>query len=683
MQKNILYISILAIGIFSSCQKFLSTKPQSFLSPDQYYTGANLTNALGGVYNPLKVYGGDYVNGLFTTNDEGFWGGAGRVPANTPGSTMFYDYSSGNVSGYWTNLYTGIERANELLTYINQKDSSKATQAAIGETLFLRAYYHFLLATNFGPVPLKLTPTTTPSGLSLARTPLDSIYNYVLSDMKLAESKVYNASDLGYASRVSKTTVEGILARVYLTLAGNPYNGGKAGADAMYDSSLVYSQKVINSGLHSLNPSYSQIFINNAADVYETKESMWEADFSGEPGLPFNFTGNVGQGNGINFTNTANYPGTSNGIFLDSGYCYGFIHVTQKLYNLYSPYDARRDWNVQNFNYSVNTAQLPLVARIPISNTVVFSYNRTNAKWRRTFEKGYPKGQYSSAVNFPILRYADVLLMMAEADLNANHGAISSDGLNAVNAVRERGYGLTASTAPLKALIITSPGSGYNTNVINNYNNASLGNINTDNGLGYASTITGGSVTAVTLTSGGYGFNAASAGTIYLGNKWIANKTYAVNQQVINNGLLYTVTTAGTTTSTPPTQTTGASLAAVTGAVFTYAGVAATATGTLLTKADVDLATVSMQDIKDERARELCFEGVRNQDLIRWGIFYQTMSDVYNQVNNWPTFSVNTKAEVIFGYNNVISAAPNKFLLLPIPGAETNVNKNMTQNPGW
>jgi hypothetical protein len=683
MTKNIFYISILAIITFASCKKVLNTTPQSFSSPDQYYTGSNLTSALVGVYNPLKVYGGDYVNGLFSCNDETFYGGAGRVPSTAPASTYFYDYSSSNVNNMWSTLYTGIERANELLTYVNLKDSSKATQATIGETLFLRAYYHYLLATNFGPVPLKLTPTTTPNGLSTPRASLDSIYAYVLRDMKLAESKVYKASDLGYSSRVSKTTIDGILARVYLTMAGYPYNGGKAGVDAMYDSSLVYSQKVINSGLHSLNPSYTQIFINEASEVYDTKETLWEADFSGGTGSPITLQGSLGAGNGIQFTSATTYPGTSNFIYNDSGYSYGFVYVTQKLYNLYNVSDARRDWNIQNFNYTVNTAQSPIVTRTPISNTVAFSYNRNNAKWRRTYEQVYAKGKNTSAINFPILRYSDVLLMMAEADLNANHGSISSDGLNAINAVRERGYGLTASSAPLKALTITNPGSGYNTTVTSGYNNASLANVNTDNWLGYASTITGGQVTAVTLTSGGIGFTAGTAGTIYLGNKWVANKTYAVNQQVINNGNLYTVTTAGTTTSTPPTQTSGASSAGTTGAVFTYAGVAATASGTLLTKADVDLTAVAMKDIQDERARELCYEGVRTSDLIRWNIFYSTMQDMYNQINAWPTFATNTKPNVGFGYNNVVSAPANKFLLLPIPSSEINVNKAISQNPGW
>jgi hypothetical protein len=90
-----------------------------------------------------------------------------------------------------------------------------------------------------------------------------------------------------------------------------------------------------------------------------------------------------------------------------------------------------------------------------------------------------------------------------------------------------------------------------------------------------------------------------------------------------------------------------------------------------------------MKDIQDERSRELCYEGTRTSDLIRWNIFYSTMQDMYNQINAWPTFATNTKPNVGFGYNNVVSAPVNKFLLLPIPSSEVNVNKSITQNPGW
>lgn len=683
MKRNLYIIAGFVLVSFTACKKFLATEPESFLPPADYYRGANLTNALAAVYSPLGSFNGslynEFVNGVFSCNDETFYGGPGRQASTFPNQVYAYDYSSSNINNFWSGCYKGIERANQLLANVDSKDPAADVQAAFGEALFLRAYYYYLLVSNYGDVPLKLEATNSPDNLQILRTPMRDVYNQVLADMKTAEGKVLPINKLGHASRVSKTAVQGILARVYLSMAGHPLNGGVA----MYDSSRTYSQKVMNSGFHNLNPSYSQVFINHAADKYETKESIWEVDYSGNDNTVIRSGSSLGSQNGIAFTSTSVLPGSVNQVWVDSGYSYGFIYVNQKLYNLYDSCDARRDWNIANFTYGVSTTTLPYVTRNPISNTTPFAYNRNNAKWRRNYEAIATKGKNISSINHPILRYADVLLMFAEADLQLNGGSCTAEGISAVNVVRERGYGLTEFTAPLKSLSLIDPGSGYNTNVINNYNNASIANVNLGNWIGYASNIAAGKVTSVRLTSGGIGFTAASASTIYLGTPWTANTTLVLNKQVINNGNLYTVTTAGTTTSTPPTHTSGSSSAAVTGAVFTYAGTAATVSGTLLTRADVDKTAITLKDIQDERARELCYEGTRKQDLVRWNIFYTTMSDVYNQMNSWNTYTGNLKANAIAGYNNVVSAVPIKHLLLPIPSSEISVNKNITQNPGW
>jgi hypothetical protein len=674
MKRNIFIIASLVLVSFTACKKFLDTKPDAFLQPAEYYKGANLTNALAGIYNPLSFYN-MFTSGIFVCNDETFYGGPGRNVAPNNASAFGYDYTTANIATLWGNCYRGIERANELLTYVNPDDASADANAAYGEALFLRGFYHFMLVSNFGDVPLKLKPTTSPEGLNVDRTPSETVYKQVLADMKAAEGRVYEITKFGHASRVSKSAVQGILARVYLKMAGYPLNGGAAGSAAMYDSARTYCRKVMNSGLHSLNPSYGQVFINHAANTFELKESIWELDVSGNTSSVPRIDGQFGIQNGILYQPTGQ-------LLADSGYSWGFAYVNKALYDKYDVYDARRDWNVANFTYGVDNARVTLT-RNPISNSRPFEYNRNNAKWRRTFENFFPKDRFTSSVSFGILRYSDVLLMFAEADLQLNGGTSTVDGIAAVNAVRRRGYGLTATTAPLKSLTITNEGSGYNTTVISNYNNASIANINLGNWLGCASTITGGKVTAVTLTSGGLGFTAASAATIYLGTLWTANTVLAVNKQVISNGNLYTVTTAGTTTSTAPTHTSGASNAIATGAVFTYAGTVATASGTLLTQADVDLSSVTLQTIQDERARELCYEALRRHDLIRWNIFHPTMVTVYNQMNNWASYATNTKANAIVGYNNVLISDPKKFLLLPIPASEMSVNENMKQNFGW
>jgi hypothetical protein len=82
--------------------------------------------------------------------------------------------------------------------------------------------------------------------------------------------------------------------------------------------------------------------------------------------------------------------------------------------------------------------------------------------------------------------------------------------------------------------------------------------------------------------------------------------------------------------------------------------------------------------IRDERARELCFEATRKFDLVRWGIFYQTMQDCKTSINN-SLSSATLKARYLTSYNNV----KQRDTLLPIPSSELSVNGLMTQNAGW
>jgi hypothetical protein len=80
--------------------------------------------------------------------------------------------------------------------------------------------------------------------------------------------------------------------------------------------------------------------------------------------------------------------------------------------------------------------------------------------------------------------------------------------------------------------------------------------------------------------------------------------------------------------------------------------------------------------IRDERARELCFEGLRKFDLVRWGLFNTAMSNCRNAIN--ASTSTN-KTRYLVTYNNVRL----RDTLLPIPSSELSVNNLMTQNPGW
>ncbi len=552
--KKIILIAVLTTVVCSSCEDFLNTVPIDKVAAVNYFTNEEgLTQGLAAVYDPLSTTS-LYRNYLWLhlegSTDEGYY-----ARSNAPVvATYSHNASDPTVAGLWATLYDGANRANNLIANIDlPKVDEDKRQVILGEALFLRGYYYFMLVTRFGDVPMKLTPTTSPVGVQLPRTPSAEIYAQVLKDMTAAEGMVNTSSSMGYASRVSKTVVQGILSRVCLHMAGYPLNDV-----AKYKEALAWSKKVVASGEHALNVSfnpdpaldvfnpsfggisnnaYRQIFINATRDIYDVKESMWEAEFSGNLTDAYREEGNVGQNNGIQFGNTD----------LPIGYSYAFQKGTARLFNSYGKGDLRRDWVLTTYTYNSTTG-----AKLPIAITPANASTRDNGKWRREYQTVFPKSKFGTSINFPILRYADVLLMEAEAENQVN--GPTALAYDAVNQVRRRGYGL-----PVNAPSVLAD-----------------------------------------LPAG-------------------------------------------------------------------------------LSKANFQLA------IEDERMRELCFEGVRKSDLIRWNKFASTMASVGAEMAKAPTPTGNQYGKL--AGLNVGAAGPdgnNKFLLFPIPTNEIGSNKLITENnPGW
>ncbi|MBO9204114.1 MULTISPECIES: RagB/SusD family nutrient uptake outer membrane protein [Niastella] len=516
MKRRIFLLGLLAVMIVvaGSCKKFLEKKPH-FLEPNNYYSNeAEVKSALAGIYDIISnesMWGGQIPIRHNATTDESFF----SYTTFTSGPFRYnYDASDTYVGSLWRNLYTGIERANSLLANMDQAEMKEdAKRVTRGEALFLRAFFYFTLVQYYGDVPLKLDPSYSVDVVDIARTPTKEVYAQIVADMKEAESLVKTAAQIGNSGEISKSTIRGILARVFLTMAGAPLHDTEKFKDAR-----EWALKVKESGEHALNAEYKQIFINEVQDIEDYKECIWEAECYGTNKDPYREGGRIGNENGV-------YCRADADILDSVGYAYGFNSTTQKLYYLYAPNDVRRDWAIST--YSMNT--LGVKTNLAASNI----YGRNTNKWRREYELIFPKNKNYTSTNFPILRYADVLLMLAEAE-NEVTGATPL-AHEALNLVRKR------------------------------------------------------------------------------------------------------------------------------------AGLADT--------------TIASQDgfrdeIRDERARELCFEGLRKPDLIRWGIFVETMQVVADEFK--------AKGGTTYAYAAVNAAnVSQRHLLYPIPLSEMSLNKKMVQNPYW
>lgn len=604
------YLVLVAVLLISSvsCKKFLDTKVQDFVTPSDYYTTESQLNlALNGVYDVLgdpNIYGERMEYRFGMEGDEGYYS-----QVNPVSGPCQYNYTSADaeINLFWTALYKGIARANLLLANVdNNLSLSDAVRGKVrGEALFLRAYFYYLLAQNWGSVPLILKPVSA-TQTDIPRTPLKDVYAQILTDMTTAEGLVGDISTIGFGGRVSKSAVRGILARVCLSMAGEPLKDV-----AKYKDASNWAKKVIDdvTAGHSLNPSYAQIFINYAADKYDTKESIWEVEF---------------RGNGSDiYTETARFAYFAAQLCtnVSTGYANGFIKPTAKFYQLFTPGDLRREWVTPAFTYSATGAAGTKTFITPPA-TPAAMYTLFTAKYRREYETLLPKNMAASPMNFPLLRFSDVLLMYAEAENELN--GPTQQAIDAINLVRRRAW-----ATGIKSVTITSGGSGYTTAPTVTFS-PSPG----VDAVGIA-TISGGKVTGITFP-----------GDEILGTK-------------IGSGYLV-----------PPSITFSGG-----------GGSGATATASIYTKSDADLSAsmTSSKDnlrlaIQDERSRELGFEDLRRGDLLRWGIFVPAMQTVANMI------SVNVPGAF---YGVWFSNVSSKHLLFPIPAVEKSLNNALDQNPGW
>lgn len=652
------FIILVLLGS-AGCKKFLNTQPTDFLTEAEYYTSEKLINDLAGVYQPLSTPGiyGDNIFDQLGASDENFYARS----AQTTGIMVFnFDYGNGDLNNFWNQLYMGVERANLLIKNIQNAQMEDAeSKAALGEALFLRGYYHFMLVSNFGDIPLKTVPTPSVADVYKPRTPSAEVYAQILADMQAAEPLVKTASELGFGGRISKSAVQGILARVCLTMAGEPLKDV-----SKYQDALMWAEKVQSSDEHALNGSYQQLFVNMHQDLYDIKESIWEIEQKG--------TGADGMGN-------TNRVGNTNGIALTSnydviGYSYGFLNTTAQLFNRYTPGDLRRDWAIAPFSYTPATTP---VAYSYYNPTQI--YNRNAGKFRREYEVSPVKSKNFTPINFPVLRYADVLLMIAEAENYLN--GPTQKAYDAINQVRRRGFGLNpnvpvASVSIVSKLTLSSTGNtGYLASVPNIPVTFSGGGGSGATGIATINRTTG-KVSNISILNPGSGYT--SAPQITIGTPWKSNTVYNTGIQVSNGDNLYTVTAAGTSSATPPTHTSGASSSTETGAVFTYAGKKASGTAEIATSI-VDLSGLNKQsfldELQDERSRELCFEGLRRMDLIRWGLWLPVMANLATEMKA----NAGSYAYGALAASNITE----RNLLFPIPSSEMLVNSAATQNPGW
>lgn len=420
MKKYILIIcSVLSIA---SCEDFLEEDARSMQTNENFYkTEEDIESSVNSVYSflygPYGRYGFDDYPSAMLEMITGQWNNVSQWP-----ETGFY-YGLTNTSGssyvkiFWENCYKGIESANLVVDNIESVDflDQNEKNSLLAEARFLRAYYYYLLVNIFGDVPLKLTATVSPinDGL-LPKSPIGQIYDEaIVPDLIFAESNLRFNTPEGNG-RVSIGAAKTLLAKVYLSMAGYPLNRDNTMALAKSKS-----LEVIESGEFSLFQTDGSLTwfdkLNNSS-FDNLEEHIWNLNYN-QPDYP----------NGFNI-----YFLPQEVVFTETAFFqFGGFYPDEDFLDSFAPEDLRGRNNMGFFYNSFTTG----------GETYEFPW-----AVYKFFDKGILQTAPNNGKNYPLLRYADVLLTYAEAQNEADGGP-NGTAYQAVNDIRER-----AGLAPIAGL---------------------------------------------------------------------------------------------------------------------------------------------------------------------------------------------------------------------------------------
>ncbi|MGM9753801.1 MAG: RagB/SusD family nutrient uptake outer membrane protein [Candidatus Cryptobacteroides sp.] len=427
MKRNYIIAGLAALcaGLFTSCD-FLEVPLESSVSTSNYYKSVkDFDMSLTGVYNILLSANFD-DDARFGTYFQGFLL-LGRVGTdemvvaydNGHGEAALgdYSYTASNpyVSRPWYMMYKGIYRANVILDRLSpmEVENESEKQRILGETYFLRSFFYFHLVRLYGEVPLVEHESSDVSKLDLGKASIASIYELICSDLKQAIELLPDENGKG---RPCKMTAKVMLAKVCLQMAGEPLEDPSA---ALKAEKLL--KEVIESGKYALVSDYFSQF--DGKHEYNS-EYVWDIEFANN--------GNTTYGGQV---------GTVEGVPSPASLYWTMVRTCPEFYDSFNPNDLRRN-SIARFVFVFDENQ-NLVEEYFDPENGDMDYYYFAYKFRHALtaeERGSGWANWANPINFPVTRYADVLLMYAEAGLRA-HGSVSAEQKECFNKVRRRGFG--------------------------------------------------------------------------------------------------------------------------------------------------------------------------------------------------------------------------------------------------
>lgn len=412
LKYNLIAIALLGFS-FSSCSDFLEQNPQTDLSENDFYkTADDILSAVNGVYSSLQegdIYGNWYVFGEIPSDNTRNQL-SGSVTTQNEFDQFYIDTQNSMIANFWKAAYKVINRTNTVLGRIDgiEINTELANRYKL-ECKFIRALMYFNLVRVYGDVPLILKEISISESYDILREPKENVYNQIIADLKEAQDLPvsYSTAEDG---RATQGAAKALLANVYMTLH-------------KYAEAETILAEIINSGQYSLlENTPGSLNIDGYKNVFSpvnhnSKEGIFEIQFL-----------KGGYGEGSNYANNF-APENSGTNVVAVGGTGGNNIPEMDIYNAYEEGDLRRDFSMSLGYYD----------------------NRKNNEW---VESRYvckfmdvPYQNNDASNNYPVIRYADVILMYAEA---LNQNGKTAEACKYLNMTRRRGFGYqTTETSPV------------------------------------------------------------------------------------------------------------------------------------------------------------------------------------------------------------------------------------------
>jgi hypothetical protein len=413
MKHNTLLHILCIIGLlgFSACSDFLDKDPLGRLDADTFFkTPGDAIQAVNAAYQPLLINNENnnfyWVFGT-VASDEAITGGDGSRPGINDIDIFNHTPATQELNDFWKLNYKGIVQANTVIekTPLTQADEALKNRI-MGEALFLRGWYHFVLSQVFGDIPL-ITEIQAPDEVLIPRTPKSQVWAQVVADAELAASLLpatHSASDVG---RATKGAALALAAKAYLYLED-------------YESVLSRIADIKSLGIYALQSDYRNNFYDSTQN---NSESVWEIQHA-------NFE--LGVGNNLNqWWASKKVPDG-----------YGFAEVSMEFVNAFEPNDPRLKFTVARHNEEY------------FGVIYKASFSSTSVSIRKYLQHVNEVSQKSDGgINYTAIRYAEVLLWEAEALAELNR---VSEALVPLEEVRARARAQATDPGTTLPMITTS-----------------------------------------------------------------------------------------------------------------------------------------------------------------------------------------------------------------------------------